>query len=208
MKIIKLTTLLSVFLAASFSLIAEDKKNHHDEKELKYRAAEEKIWRAVKDGKVSEEIAKKRLDGIKKQIWNDEGKKQSPSEQKHEKRQHDKEWKRNINRGPRGPMNQNMQKGFRGPRGPMNQNMQKGFRGPRGPMNQNMQKGFRGPRGPMNQNMQKGFRGPRGPIGSNKKKFKEPQGFKNSKVRETKKNKFKRTNNRGEKKRERSRKKK
>ena len=60
----------------------------------------------------------------------------------------------------------------------------------------------------MNQNMQKGFRGPRGPIGSNKKKFKEPQGFKDSKVRETKKNKFKRTNNRGEKKRERSRKKK
>ena len=178
MKKIKLTTLLSVFLAASFSLIAEDKKNHHDERELKYRAAEEKIWGAVKDGKVSEEIAKKRLDGIKKQIWNDEEKKQSPSEQKHEKRQHDKEWKRNINRGPRGPMNQNMQKGFRGPRGPMNQNMQKGFRGPRGP------------------------------IGSNKKKFKEPQGFKNSKVRETKKNKFKRTNNRGEKKRERSRKKK
>ena len=48
------------------SVNKEEKKKGHDERGVKYRAAEEKIWTAVKDGKLSEEGAQKRLGAIKK----------------------------------------------------------------------------------------------------------------------------------------------
>ena len=59
------------------SVNKEAKKKGHDERGVKYRAAEEKIWAAVKDGKLSEEDAQKRLGAIKKQIWADKGKEQN-----------------------------------------------------------------------------------------------------------------------------------
>ena len=62
------------------SVNKEAKKKGHDERGVKYRAAEEKIWTAVKDGKLSEEGAQKRLGAIKKQIWADKGKEQNRAE--------------------------------------------------------------------------------------------------------------------------------
>ncbi|MDP7496753.1 MAG: hypothetical protein QGI77_09980 [Roseibacillus sp.] len=52
-----------------------DKKESRDERGLKYRAMEEKIWAAVKAGKLSKEDAMKKLAGLKKEIWGGDQKK-------------------------------------------------------------------------------------------------------------------------------------
>jgi len=55
----------------------EQKRGGKDPRAEKFRAAEEKIWGAVKAGKLSKEDAQKKLGAIKKQIWADKGKEQN-----------------------------------------------------------------------------------------------------------------------------------
>ena len=51
----------------------QEKKSHHQEeaKRKRYYAAEQKIKKAVDEGKISAEDAKKRLDGLRKALWPD-----------------------------------------------------------------------------------------------------------------------------------------
>ncbi|MEC9331433.1 MAG: hypothetical protein VX409_03265 [Verrucomicrobiota bacterium] len=88
MKLIKHITLALTFFSASFYAIAENKirkeklmskeeltkkydKNDNGKLDfrVKMHAAEEKIWAAVKSGKLSKEDAKKKLSSIKNKIW-------------------------------------------------------------------------------------------------------------------------------------------
>ena len=49
--------------------ISKSKREKNDERGLKFRKAEEKIWTAVKAGELSEDDAKKKLSSIKNKIW-------------------------------------------------------------------------------------------------------------------------------------------
>ena len=55
----------------------EQKRGGKDPRAEKFRAAEEKIWGAVKTGKFSKEAASKKLAGLKKEIWGGDLKKDS-----------------------------------------------------------------------------------------------------------------------------------
>ena len=73
-----LTRVIIILTAAFFfGAQADDKKEGKDPRAEKFRAAEEKIWGAVKAGKLSKEAAQKKLGAIKKQIWADKGKEQN-----------------------------------------------------------------------------------------------------------------------------------
>ena len=78
MKIKTLGTLVAavVLLGSLFFVQADDKKAGKDPRAEKFRVAEEKIWGAVKAGKVSKDDAQKKLGALKKQIWADKGKEQ------------------------------------------------------------------------------------------------------------------------------------
>ena len=78
MKFKTLGTLVAVVLliGSLFIVQADDKKEGKDPRAEKFRAAEEKIWAAVKAGKVSKDDAQKKLGALKKQIWADKGKEQ------------------------------------------------------------------------------------------------------------------------------------
>ena len=79
MKIKTLRTLVAavVLLGSLFFVQADDKKVGKDPRAEKFRAAEEKIWGAVKAGKLSKEAANKKLAGLKKEIWGGDLKKNS-----------------------------------------------------------------------------------------------------------------------------------
>jgi hypothetical protein len=72
-------TRVAIILTAAFFFAAQadDKKTEKDPSAGKFRAAEEKIWSAVKAGKLSKEAAQKKLAGLKKQIWGENPKKDS-----------------------------------------------------------------------------------------------------------------------------------
>jgi len=71
------TLVAAVLLIGSLFIVqADDKKEGKDPRAEKFRAAEEKIWAAVKAGKVSKDDAQKKLGALKKQIWADKGKEQ------------------------------------------------------------------------------------------------------------------------------------
>ena len=73
-----LTRVVIILTAAFFfGAQADDKKGRKDPRAEKFRAAEEKIWGAVKAGQLSQEDAQKKLGAIKKQIWTDKGKEQN-----------------------------------------------------------------------------------------------------------------------------------
>ena len=73
-----LTRVAIILTAASFfGAQADDKKGGKDPRAEKFRAAEEKIWSAVKAGKLSKEDAMKKLTGMKKEIWGGNLKKDS-----------------------------------------------------------------------------------------------------------------------------------
>ena len=55
----------------------EQNRGGKDPRAEKFRAAEEKIWGAVKAGKLSKEAAQKKLAGLKKEIWGGDQKKDS-----------------------------------------------------------------------------------------------------------------------------------
>ena len=55
----------------------EQNRGGKDLRAEKFRAAEEKIWGAVKAGKLSKEDAQKKLAGLKKEIWGGDLKKDS-----------------------------------------------------------------------------------------------------------------------------------
>ena len=71
MKIKTLGTFVAavVLLGSLFFVQADDKKAGKDPRAEKFRVAEEKIWGAVKAGKLSKEDAMKKLKGLKDQIW-------------------------------------------------------------------------------------------------------------------------------------------
>ena len=79
MKIKILRTLVAavMLLGSLFFVQADDKKAGKDPRAEKFRAAEEKIWGAVKTGKLSKEAASKKLAGLKKEIWSGDLKKDS-----------------------------------------------------------------------------------------------------------------------------------
>ena len=79
MKIKTLGTLVAavVLLGSLFVVQADDKKAGKDPRAEKFRVAEEKIWSAVKAGKLSKADAQKHLDAIKNQIWANKGKEQN-----------------------------------------------------------------------------------------------------------------------------------
>ena len=72
-------TRVAIILTAAFffGVQADDKKGGKDPRAEKFRLAEEKIWSAVKAGKLSKAAAQKHLGAIKNQIWADKGKKQN-----------------------------------------------------------------------------------------------------------------------------------
>ena len=72
-------TRVAIILTAAFffGAQADDKKGGKDPRAEKFRAAEEKIWSAVKAGKLSKADAQKHLGAIKNQIWADKGKEQN-----------------------------------------------------------------------------------------------------------------------------------
>ena len=72
-------TRVVIMLTATFffGAQADDKKGGEDPRAEKFRAAEEKIWGAVKVGKLSKEAAQKKLAGLKKEIWGGDLKKGS-----------------------------------------------------------------------------------------------------------------------------------
>ena len=73
-----LTRVVIILTAAFFfGAQADDKKGGKDPRAEKFRAAEEKIWGAVKAGKLSKEAAQKKLAGLKKEIWGGDLKKDS-----------------------------------------------------------------------------------------------------------------------------------
>ena len=74
-----LLTRVAIILTAAFFFVAQadDKKRGKDPRAEKFRAAEEKIWSAVKAGKLSKTGAQKHLSAIKKQIWTGKGKEQN-----------------------------------------------------------------------------------------------------------------------------------
>ena len=77
-----LTRVVIILTAAFFfGAQADDKKGGKDPRAEKFRAAEEKIWSAVKAGKLNKEAARKKLAGLKKEIWGGDLKKGS-SDQK------------------------------------------------------------------------------------------------------------------------------
>jgi beta-lactamase regulating signal transducer with metallopeptidase domain len=77
------TLVAAVFLIGSLFIVqADDKKEGKDPRAEKFRAAEEKIWAAVKAGKVSKEDAQKKLTGLKKKIWGGDQKKDSGDKKK------------------------------------------------------------------------------------------------------------------------------
>ena len=79
MKIKTLGTIAVALLLISslFVVQADDKKEGKDPRAEKFRAAEDKIWGAVKAGKLSKEAAQKKLAGLKKEIWGGDLKKNS-----------------------------------------------------------------------------------------------------------------------------------
>ena len=78
-----LTRVVIILTAAFFfGAQADDKKEGKDPRAEKFRAAEEKIWAAVKAGKVSKEDAQKKLTGLKKKIWGGDQKKDSGDKKK------------------------------------------------------------------------------------------------------------------------------
>ena len=73
-----LTRVVIILTAAFFfGAQADDKKGGKDPRAEKFRAAEEKIWAAVKAGKFPKEAAQKKLAGLKKKIWGGNLKKDS-----------------------------------------------------------------------------------------------------------------------------------
>ena len=78
-SIFYLLTRVVIILTAAFFFVAQadDKKGGKDPRAEKFRAAEEKIWAAVKAGKLSKTGAQKHLSAIKKQIWAGKGKEQN-----------------------------------------------------------------------------------------------------------------------------------
>ena len=72
-------TRVVIMLTATFffGAQADDKKGGEDPRAEKFRAAEEKIWGAVKVGKLSKEAAQKKLAVLKKEIWDGDLKKDS-----------------------------------------------------------------------------------------------------------------------------------
>ena len=72
-------TRVAIILTAAIFFVAQadDKRERKDPRAEKFRAAEEKIWSAVKAGKLSKADAQKKLGAIKKQIWADKGKEQN-----------------------------------------------------------------------------------------------------------------------------------
>ena len=74
-----LLTRVAIILTAAFffGAQADDKKGGKDPRAEKFRAAEEKIWAAVKAGKFPKEAAQKKLAGLKKKIWGGNLKKDS-----------------------------------------------------------------------------------------------------------------------------------
>ena len=77
------TLVAAVLLIGSLFIVqADDKKEGKDPRAEKFRAAEEKIWAAVKAGKVSKEDAQKKLTGLKKKIWGGDQKKDSGDKKK------------------------------------------------------------------------------------------------------------------------------
>jgi len=79
-----LLTRVVIILTATFFFVAQadDKKGGKDPRAEKFRAAEEKIWGAVKAGKLSKEDAQKKLAGLKKEIWGGDLKKDSGDKKK------------------------------------------------------------------------------------------------------------------------------
>ena len=77
-------TRVVIMLTATFffGAQADDKKGGEDPRAEKFRAAEEKIWGAVKVGKLSKEAAQKKLAGLKKEIWGGDLKKNSGDKKK------------------------------------------------------------------------------------------------------------------------------
>ena len=53
----------------------DGKKKDRDERGVKFRAIEEKTWAAVKAGKLSKDDAMKKLEDLKKEMFDDHGKK-------------------------------------------------------------------------------------------------------------------------------------
>ena len=84
MKIKTLGTLVAtvLLLGSLFFVQADDKKEGKDPRAEKFRAAEEKIWGAVKAGKLSKEAAQKKLAGLKKEIRGGDQKKDSGDKKK------------------------------------------------------------------------------------------------------------------------------
>ena len=84
MKIKTLRTLVAavMLLGSLFFVQADDKKGGKDPRAEKFHAAEEKIWGAVKTGKLSKEDAMKKLTGLKKEIWDGDQKKDSGDKKK------------------------------------------------------------------------------------------------------------------------------
>ena len=84
MKIKTLGTLVAavVLLGSLFFVQADDKKAGKDPRAEKFRVAEEKIWGAVKAGKLSKEVASKKLAGLKKEIWGGDLKKDWDAQKK------------------------------------------------------------------------------------------------------------------------------
>ena len=84
MKIKTLRTFVAavMLLGSLFFVQADDKKAGKDPRAEKFRAAEEKIWGAVKAGKLSKEDAQKKLAGLKKEIWGGDLKKDSGDKKK------------------------------------------------------------------------------------------------------------------------------
>ena len=79
MKIKPLGTIAVALLLINslFVVQADDKKGGTDPRAEKFRAAEGKIWGAVKAGKLSKEAAQKKLTGLKKEMWGGDLKKDS-----------------------------------------------------------------------------------------------------------------------------------
>jgi len=83
----KFKTLGTIVAAATligslFFVQADDKKEGKDPRAEKFRATEEKIWGAVKAGKLSKEAAQKKLAGLEKEIWSGNQKKDSGDKKK------------------------------------------------------------------------------------------------------------------------------
>ena len=71
-----LTRVVIILTAAFFfGAQADDKKEGKDPRAEKFRAVEEKIWGAVKAGKLSKEDAMKKLEGLKKEMFDGHDKK-------------------------------------------------------------------------------------------------------------------------------------